>query len=491
MPQAHAEAHGQADLQEELVLEKYRCIINRLRLDILFFMHSLDEFTALGPESEESWEALVATAEAQLEVFASHALKQRLPSVSDIVGLLNCRDALVSELIDSILYQQAVLHAELGRAPAASDGRMAQLSELVRAQSRKMDKPPELYTVARLPVAEEDGPYAYVKSAHAMGNDVISQPSYLPTRFRAMFAEMHAMEKQLRRMKFGQTIQWRNGKHVKSEDIRQEITELFDKFSKLDHELQQSKASRHTPWDQRLELLTAKIAEKDLSSQTLLNQKTKLEHALQDVRGETHNVQKELSDLKERNQKVTNENLPRLAKIKVLLQETWSSVDSLCADAAMLSSMFRQQVEEHRAAVSAKDTVSGELNKVQKSLKRHRDEIMFKDDELQKKETLYQRTVDARRDIHESYLAQKDAIKDAEERHRKQNEEWEQLLAAAEDRNARLDELREQINTANQRIDLLEQQKKLYMEEFRKKTNKPCGIFLEQFKKPPQRDTAK
>eukprot|EP00438_Fugacium_kawagutii_P028413 Skav216770 [mRNA] locus=scaffold3378:31329:36554:- [translate_table: standard] len=61
----------------------------------------------------------------------------------------------------------------------------------------------------------------------------------------------------------------------------------------------------------------------------------------------------------------------RTRKIKVLLKETWSEVDSLTADAATLSAMFRQQAQ-------------------------------YKEKELQKKETLYQRTVDARRDILES-----------------------------------------------------------------------------------------
>ena len=70
-------------------------------------------------------------------------------------------------------------------------------------------------------------------------------------------------------------------------------------------------------------------------------------------------------------------------KIKVLLKETWSEVDRLTADAAMLSSMFRQQaveqkflrsgapalvrrhvqVEEYESAVKERDAVSSELSK--------------------------------------------------------------------------------------------------------------------------------
>jgi len=443
-------------------------------LDIRFFIHAMDEFS-----EPDGWDA--AAAERQLQEFAAAAMKERLPSVSAIVSLLNFRDMLLMALIESILYQQAVLHLELQR-EAPPEG-LLRLQEQVKALAAKTDKLPELYALPSLPKATDPGPYTYDKSKHAVGNDVVSEPSTLPDRFRTLFAELHSMEKHLRRMKFGKSIKWRDT-HVQSEDLRKEITELFDKFSKLDHELQTSKAQRHTPWDQRLEQLNAKIGEKELVHNHLLHQKHKLESELTSLRAEQNNVQKELQDLKERNQKVTNENLPRLEKIKVLLKETWSEVDRLTADAAMLSSMFRQQVEEYESAVKERDAVSSELSKVQKSLKRHKDEIMFKEDELQKKDTLYQRTVDARKDILESYQRQKDAIKDVEERQGEQNEVWYQLSSEAKQRDRVIRELREQINVANQKVDLLEQQKKLYMEEFKKKVGKPCGMLLEQFKNP-------
>jgi len=267
------------------------------------------------------------------------------------------------------------------------------------------------------------------------------------------------------------------------EDLRKEITVLFDKFSKLDHELQTSKAQRHTPWDQRIEQLNTKIQEKELTHSQLLHSKHKLESELTFLRADQNNVQKELQELKERNQKVTNENLPRLEKIKVLLKETWSEVDSLTADAAMLSAMFRQQVVEYESAVTARDAVFSELSKVQNELREKNTKTVYKEKELQKKETLYQRTVDARRDILESYQRQKTAIKEVEERHEIQNEVWLNLQAEAEQRDDYIKDLRSQINAANKKIDLLEQQKKLYMQEFRKKVGKPCGMLLEQLKR--------
>lgn len=454
----------QGERSDEL-LEKYRCIITRLRLDIRFLIHSLAEFSE-PPETDE-WEPLAAEAERQLQDFAAMAMKERLPSVATIVSMLNLRDSLLMAMIDSILYWQAVLHLELRR-ETPPEG-MARLQEQVKMMATKMDKLPELYVLPHFPKVTDCGPYTYDKSQHAMGNDVVSEPSTLPGRFRTLFIEMHSMEKHLRRMKFGASVKWKPNSHVRSEDLRKEITVLFDKFSKLDHELQTSKAQRHTPWDQRIEQLNTKIQEKELTHSQLLHSKHKLESELTFLRADHNNVQKELQELKERNQKVTNENLPRLEKIKVLLKETWSEVDSLTADAAMLSAMFRQQVVEYESAVTVRDAVFSELSKVQNELREKNTKTVYKEKELQKKETLYQRTVDARRDILESYQRQKTAIKEVEERHEIQNEVWLDLQAEAEQRDDYIKDLRSQINAANKKIDLLEQQKKLYMQEFRKK----------------------
>jgi len=477
MADAGLSSSAQENRADEL-LEKYRAIINRLRLDIRFFVHALEEFS--GPP-EGDWETVALDAERQLHEFAAAAMKESLPSVAAIVSMLNCRDSLLMALTDAILYSQAVLHLELRREPPPEG--LARMQEQVRGMKMKMDKLPELYVLPSLPKVIDCGPYTYEKSQHGMGNDVVSEPSCIPGSFRTLFTELHSMEKQLRRMKFGASIKWQPNEHVQSEDIRKEITVLFDRFSKLDHELQTSKAQRHTPWDQRLEQLNAKIGEKELTQGQLLHQKHKLESELNNLKAEQNNVQKELQDLKERNQKVTNENLPRLEKIKVLLRETRKEVDSLTADAAMLSAMFRQQVVEYESAVNARDAVFSELSKVQNELREKNTKTMYKEKELQKKETLYQRTVDARRDILESYQRQKDAIKEVQERHEVQNDVWQKLQGECQQRDELIQDLKLQINAANKKIDLLEQQKKLYMQEFRKKVGKPCGMLLEQLKR--------
>ena len=82
-----------------------------------------------------------------------------------------------------------------------------------------------------------------------------------------------------------------------------------------------------------------------------------------------------------------------------------------------------------------------------------------------------------------------------------QNEVWQALQAEGQQRDDTILDLRpgsfyyllassldgrKQINASNKKIDLLEQQKKLYMQEFLKKVGKPCGMLLEQLKRTSQ-----
>merc|ERR1719229_709738 len=113
---------------------------------------------------------------------------------------------------------------------------------------------------------------------------------------------------------------------------------------------------------------------------------------------------------------MVKENLPVLDQIDVDLEQLFGDVDQLTADAEMLSSMFRLQVEENRKTIEEREEISKELNKVHRQLKGEKLKSQFKGDELQKKETLYQRTLDARRVTHESYLEQKAKIQEVEKR---------------------------------------------------------------------------
>merc|ERR1719217_302394 len=110
---------------------------------------------------------------------------------------------------------------------------------------------------------------------------------------------------------------------------------------------------------------------------------------------------------------------------------------------------------------------------------------MFKEDELQKKETLYLRTMAARQSMHEAYLEQKAKITEIEQQMKKREAEWQEMLSVIEGRDNEIKKLKEDLRRANLRIDEMEQQKKMCMTEFKKQTGKTFDALLHQFKATP------
>lgn len=311
----------------------------------------------------------------------------------------------------------------------------------------------------------------------------------VPSRLLTLSTEMMHMDKELRHIKFGSKVDIPhrpNGKTVGTEEIRKEISKVFDKCKRLEYKLQTSKAQRHIPLEQRMEQLNQKCAEKDVQVNQSLSRKHRLEGEYAYLKADQLNIQRELQELNERNQKVTSENLPVLDQIDATLAETWKAVDRLTADGEMLTSMFMLQVDEYQSAVAERDQLSANLTKTQRLLRSEKEENNFKEDELHKKDTLYQRTVAARQEILDNYHKQKEVIKEVEERQRIQNEDWHKLLERAEDRNAEIKRLWAELSEAFKEVDFLEEQKKRYQQEFRNCTGKSCGVLLEQFKVVPQ-----
>merc|ERR1712087_195380 len=149
--------------------------------------------------------------------------------------------------------------------------------------------------------------------------------------------------------------------------------------------------------------------------------------------------------LQEKNQKMVNENLPVLDKIDKQLVKSREAVDQLTADAEMLSSMFKLQVEDNRKTLDERDEISKELNKVHRSLKSERLKNQFKEDEFKKKESLYERTVEARKATHTLYLDQKAKITEVEEKMRLREIEWQEKLKEVERKDAEIEAFREEL----------------------------------------------
>merc|ERR1719261_2308204 len=142
-------------------------------------------------------------------------------------------------------------------------------------------------------------------------------------------------------------------------------------------------------------------------------------------------------------------------------------------------------MKDNKSNVEKHEEISKELAKIHKALKNEKLKNQFKEDELQKKETLYVRTMAARKSIHESYLEQKAQITEVEEKMKKRDDDWQEMLKVVQGRDNEIRHLKEDLMRTNQRIDELEQQKKMCMTEFKRITGKPWNMLLEQFKSEP------
>jgi len=164
------------------------------------------------------------------------------------------------------------------------------------------------------------------------------------------------------------------------------------------------------------------------------------------------------------------ENLPVLDRIGTLQQKTGEAVERLTADAEMLSCMFRTQAVENKKNIEEVADKNNELVKLSRQLKSEKLKHQFKEEELQKKETLYLRTMAARKSMHESYLEQKARIKDMEEKMAKREADWQEMLKVLEGRDSDIKQLKQDLRRSHHRIDELEQQKKMCMQEFKRIT---------------------
>merc|ERR1719401_1502064 len=102
--------------------------------------------------------------------------------------------------------------------------------------------------------------------------------------------------------------------------------------------------------------------------------------------------------------------------------------------------MFRLQVQENKKTIEERDEISKELTRVHKQLKN---------------ETLYLRTMAARKSIHESYLEQKTKISDIEQKMEQQEADWQEMLKVQEGRDSEIKQLEGDLARARERIEEL------------------------------------
>eukprot|EP00971_Amphidinium_carterae_P033781 665520-Amphidinium_carterae.1 len=123
-----------------------------------------------------------------------------------------------------------------------------------------------------------------------------------------------------------------------------------------------------------------KCQERENQNKQLITKMHKLEHEMQALKNELAVSRREKTELAERSAKMAKENLPVLERLEKLWAKSRDAVDALTADAELLSSMFREQVQENKNNIESRDGISQELSKVQKQLKSERLKNQFKEE---------------------------------------------------------------------------------------------------------------
>lgn len=471
--------------------DKYRFLVGRLKADIRGFFTALQEFVELPQDfsNQKTWDHCVFDMETDIKhLSAINAGDTCLVNVEPIVMLLNYRDKVVSLLLAGILFQGSVLHWDLKSERAFADGPMVQMAEQVVHIFSKTESLPFKYHLSPteyLPAAMDPGPFTYTvkpkseKSEKGGGTTDVTAMQY---RLLTVLREMQSLDKGLRNLRSSLQVhipdKLPSGQSTVMADILREVQKWFDRCIRLEQELNNSKEKRQTDFELQVEQLTAKCAEKDQLNKQQITKVHKLESDVQGWKYELANLRKEKSELAEKNAKMAKENIPVIDK---LLSKSREAVERLSKDCEMLSSMFRLQGQEKKRTVAQRGETARELERVQGQLADVRELIRTKEGQLERKETLYLRTMAARKHIHEAYMEERKKISEAEEMMRKREEDWQEMLKVVEGRDSEIRQLQGDLERAQQRIKELKQQRSMCMQAYCKATGKPGNKLLENF----------
>lgn len=497
MDSAATKAMRESARMEEQHAQSCRYLVDRLKADVRFFFSCLEEFVDLPADAaarQRTWDYYVHEVESELQQVVSG--DEGAIKVEDIVALLNYKDALMTEMINGLLYQKAVLELDL-KSSRKYEGPMDDMWELVQNTSSKTEHVPAKYRMVQLSVFEP-GPFTRgVKQQQDAGSAL----SPMPARLRALLHEMQLLDNGLRNLKFGEQVQIPNHKRGKKEpyagkkeayvegcELRREITYWYKEATRLDKQLQDSKAQRHTAAEEQVKQLQDQGQEKDRIVGDLRAKIQEYEKHEQKLNADVLTLRREKTEVQEKNTKMSKEYQPMLDKLSSVQQQSTEAVSVLTADAELLSSMFRKQVQENRANLEERDRMEEANKKLKGLLKEERTKSEFQEHELLKKETLHMRTVAARKSILEKYHEQKSKIIEVDEMMRSRDADWQEMLTLMQGRDDEIKNLREDVRLANQRIDELEAQKKLCLAEFKKATGRSFNSLLEHFKAPPSKN---
>eukprot|EP00440_Ansanella_granifera_P047158 gb/GFBE01051073.1/.p1 GENE.gb/GFBE01051073.1/~~gb/GFBE01051073.1/.p1 ORF type:complete len:570 (+),score=186.46 gb/GFBE01051073.1/:1-1710(+) len=476
--------------EAEAFHEKYRFLVETLKADVKILFDWLKDNVDLPQDFSRSrtWENAGYDLDMDLKgLFAASAGKDLL-SVDPLVHLLNYRDALGALLLQSLLFRKAVLDWDLKSERAYADGPMVAMSELAVNIFSKTESLPHNFRPNAFPKVYDPGPFSYVKKQDEKGAPTGTAPAGLTPlqcQLLAVLREIQSMDKGLRTMVFAEKVHISaksrtsgsgQGQNPAAEELLKELDKWFQRCLELEKDLKSNKGEGKNPLEEEVERLEAQLQQKESNIKKNVSKIHKLEGDVQSLRYESVALAREKAEVIEQTTRIAKERVPVIEKMKALVDKSKEAMDRLLKDSTMLSSTFQRQVQETKRISAEKEDISRELSRVNKQLNVEKQKNSVKEAELQKKETLYLRTMAARRCIQDSFNEQRERIAKVEEAMTKRELDRQELLKVIEAKDCEIKELEEDLRRAQQRIEELVEQRAMCQEEFKAQTGRILDV---------------
>lgn len=273
------------------------------------------------------------------------------------------------------------------------------------------------------------------------------------------------------------------GQNPAADELGQEMAKWFERCTQLERELHSNKGERENQMESKVEELERSVTVKETANKKLVTSIHKLEGEVQSLRYEFVALQRERSEVTEQNNRIAKESLPVIEKMRTLVDRSKEATERLTKDSAILSRTFRRQVQETERIIAEKENISKELERAKRQLQTEKEKNEIKEVELQKKETLYLRTMAARKSIQDSFNEQREQIAKVEASMERMEVDRQELLKVIQGKDGHIRELEEDLRRAKKRIAEMEQQRDMALQEFRDETGRI--LDLSSFKVAP------
>ncbi|CAL1145856.1 unnamed protein product [Cladocopium goreaui] len=456
------------------------------KADVRKLFKWLGDYVDLPQDFQRSrtWENCLYDLEMDLKGISAVNAGKDLPSVEPVAHLMNFRDAVISLMLQSLLFKKAVLDWDLKSERAYADGPMVAMSELAVNIFSKTESLPYKFRPPALP--KINGPGPFTKRPDEKSQRSTAGLTSLQCHLLAVLREMQSMGKGLRNMDFAEKVHMcedETGQNPAADELGQEMAKWFERCTQLERELHSNKGERENQMESKVEELERSVTVKETANKKLVTSIHKLEGEVQSLRYEFVALQRERSEVTEQNNRIAKESLPVIEKMRTLVDRSKEATERLTKDSAILSRTFRRQVQETERIIAEKENISKELERAKRQLQTEKEKNEIKEVELQKKETLYLRTMAARKSIQDSFNEQREQIAKVEASMERMEVDRQELLKVIQGKDGHIRELEEDLRRAKKRIAEMEQQRDMALQEFRDETGRI--LDLSSFKVAP------